>query len=124
KLAGRLRAWRLTETIDPDRAEAELAGRANVVEEARRDVDIGQAAGLALERLPVAERRLVGADLRRDDRDLERDAELGHRRVDEVAVCVGEDRQLPAAAACLFERGRNLGKGPPGRERSRQGVLL
>src|SRR5436305_14059708 len=100
----RLRAWLLAEAIDPDRAEAELVGGTDVVEEARRDVDVGQAAGLALERLPGAERRLVGADLRRDDRDLERDAELGHGGTAVVAVGVGQDRHLPAGAASRFPR--------------------
>src|SRR5437763_7370093 len=51
---------------------------------------------------------LVGADLRRDDRNLERDAELGHGRVDEIAVGVGQDRQLPATAARLDRKSTRL----------------
>src|SRR5439155_439275 len=76
------------------------------------------------EELPVPMRRLVRPDLGRDDRELERHADARHRRLDEVSVRVGEDRELPAAAARVGERCLNLGKRLPGRERARERILL
>ena len=40
QLARRLRLGRLVEAVDPDRAQAELVRRRDVVEEARRNVDV------------------------------------------------------------------------------------
>ena len=113
QLARRLRARGLAEPVDPDRRQAELVRRSDVVEEAGGDVDVRWTADPLLERAPVAERGLVRADLRRDDRLLERDADPFHRRVDVVAVGVREDRELPAALTRLLERRRHLRERPP-----------
>src|SRR5439155_965281 len=58
------------------------------------------------------------------DRELERNADLLLRGLDEVAVGVGEDRELPAVGADLPERLGNLRKRPPARQRARKRVLL
>ena len=74
------------------------------MEEARCDVHVALARCLRLleEALPVGVGGLVGTDLGGDDRALEWDAEALHRGVDEVAVCVRKDRELPASSAGLF----------------------
>ena len=108
QLARRRRPRVLVQAVDPDRREPELRRRRDVVEEARADVDVpgrvGEGAGGEL--VPVAGLRLVGADLARDDRLVERDPEQRLRCGDQVGVGVREDREPPAAAACLVERRR------------------
>src|SRR5712691_11291333 len=76
QLAGRCRAGALAETVDPDRAQAELVHGSDVVEEARRDVDVAfpRRRGAREELLPVAVSGFVRADLRGDDLELERHA--------------------------------------------------
>src|SRR5205085_5557468 len=82
----------LAEPVHPDRGQPELTRGRDVVEEARSDVHVTSAigAGSRVELLPVPVRRLVRADLRRDDGELEWNADALHRRVDEVTVGVGE----------------------------------
>ena len=108
------------------RAQPELTRRRDVVEEARRDVDVTVAVrGRRLEEaLPVPVRGLVGADVLGHDREVDRDAELLLRRGDQVAVGVGEERELPAAVAQLCERRRHVREGRPVRERPREGARL
>src|SRR5438132_12093675 len=95
----------LSVAVDPDRAETELARRHDIVEVALRDMNVPVAlrTGLLEELQPVAVARLVRADLRRDDRELERDADPRHRGVDELAVGVREAGELPASRAEGFE---------------------
>src|SRR5439155_16428573 len=109
----------LAEAVDPDRAEPELRRGRDVVVEARADVDMAsfRRAGLRVELLPVTVRRLVGADLTRHDLELERDADRQLRGLGEVAVGVGENRELPAARSRLLERGPQLRERAPARER-------
>jgi hypothetical protein len=52
--------------------------------------------------LPVAMPRLVRADLRCDDRGVERHADEPERRVEVVAVGVRENGELPAASARIL----------------------
>src|SRR5438876_10767454 len=68
--------------------------------------------------------RLVGADLRRDDRTLEGNADPLHRRLDEVAIRVGEDGELPAALPRLGQRAANFGERFPGRQRRREAPCI
>ena len=63
---------------------------------------------------------LVGTDLRRDDRELERDADPLQRRLDEVAIGVGEDGELPAASARILERRPHLRERHPRGKRLRE----
>ena len=89
----------LTKSVDPDRRDAELVRRLDVVEEALRDVHVSTSIGPGrlVEDLPMLVSRLVRADLARDDRELEGDAERLDRCVDEVAIRVREDPELPSA---------------------------
>ena len=84
---------------------------------ALRDVHVRvtRSARLLEELQPVPVARLVRVDLRRDDRKLEGNADPRDRRLDEVAIGVREERELPAARACLFEGRANLRKGTPTR---------
>src|ERR1700730_6129544 len=86
---------------------------------ALRDVNVSVTRGARLleESQPMAMAGLVRADLGRDDRKLERDADSAHRRFDEVAVAVGKDRELPAARARIFQRRSHVREGLPGRQR-------
>ena len=99
---------RLVQTVDPDRGDAELVGGRDVVEEARRHVDValGIGAEALVERLPVPVRGLVGADLAGDDRPVERDADRLHRGVEEVGIGVRERHEPPAPLAQLGQRRR------------------
>src|SRR4051794_5079959 len=65
ELARRPRLAGLAEAVDPDRAQAELRRRGDVVEMALRDVHVATALGAVFreEPLPVAVARLVRADL-------------------------------------------------------------
>src|SRR5438067_3316982 len=72
----------------------------------------------------MAERRLVRGDLGSHDRELERNADLLLRGVDEVAVGVGEDRELPAVGADLPKPVGHLRERTPARQRPRKRVLL
>ena len=114
------------EPVDPDRAEAELACRRDVVEETRADVHVPSRIGprARVELLPVLVAGLVRADLGRDDRELEGDTDGLHRRVDELAVGVREDRELPAARTRFLERGAHLGERLPRGQRAAERVLL
>src|SRR6266487_3951646 len=126
QLARRLRLRVLAEPVDPHRRDAERGRRCDVVEEARRDVDVAVAIGVASpeEDLPVPGRRLVRADLAGDDGQLELDADLPDRRLDEVPVGVGEDREPPAAVAHLLQGALYLGEGRPVGQRARERVAL
>src|SRR5436305_2314568 len=114
------RGWSgpLAEAVDPHGAEAEVRRGRDVVEEARADVHVAalRRAGTGEELLPVTVRRLVRADLARHDLELERDTDGPLRRLDEVAVGVREDRELPTALAGLLERRPHLRKRAPARE--------
>src|SRR5882724_7919965 len=94
----------LAEAVDPDGTQPEPGCRCDVVVEARGYVHVRgpRSSGLALEGLPMLVRRLVRADLRRDDRELERHADARERCIDVVAIGVGENRELPAASARVF----------------------
>src|SRR5512133_1531478 len=83
-------------------------------------VPFGWCCGLLEEARPVQVPRLVGADLGRDDRELEWDADLLHRGFDEVAVGVGQDRELPTARTRFLERRPHFWEGLPGGKRLRQ----
>src|SRR6266508_1084252 len=63
----------LAETVDPDRAQSQLAGRNDVVKVAGGNVDVVVALGARVceEALPVRVRGLVGADLRRDHAEVD-----------------------------------------------------
>jgi len=126
KLDVRLGPGLLAETVDPDRAQTELDRRRDVVEEAGPDVNVSLpcGAGAFEERVPVRTGRLVRADLGGDDREVEGHSDPGHRRLDEVTVRVGENRQLPAAAARILERSAHLGERRPRRKRARESVRL
>src|SRR5207244_746844 len=119
QLARRRWAGSLAEPVDPDGAEAELRRRRDVVEEARADVDVAtlRRARPGEELLPVPRRRLVRADLARHDLQLERDADRPLRRLDEVAVGVRQDRELPATRPGLLECRPHLRERAPARER-------
>src|SRR5919201_3035854 len=110
QLAGRRRLVPLPVAVDPDRLQAELAGRDDVVKMALRDVHVAFARHVDLceEALPVRMPRLVGADLGGDDRELEGNADLLHRRLDEITVGVRQDGELPASGARRFERRTDL----------------
>ena len=111
---------RLAQPVDPDAGDAELACRLDVVEQALGDVDVVRAVGpgLLAEHLPVALGRLVRADLGGDDHSLKGDADGDHRGVDQVAIGVGEDRELPAAVARFGERGGHIVEDGPRRKRA------
>src|SRR6266545_1688708 len=79
---------------------------------------------LVEEARPVAMGRLVGADLRSNDRELERDADPRHRRLDEIAVGVREDGELPAARASALQRRAYLGERLPAGQGVGQRILL
>ena len=83
-------------------------------------------AGLLPKHLPVSLRRLVGADLGGDDHPLEGDPDGDHRGVDQVAIRVREDRELPAAIARLGQCRRDIVEHRPGRKRpgERAGLSL
>jgi hypothetical protein len=118
----------LVETVDPDAAEAELARRLDVVEEARRHVGVGVAVGgRGLEEsLPMGVGGLVRLDVLGDDRNVDRHAELPLRRGNQVSVRVREDGELPAAVTDLGERVRHLGERRPAGQgaRERAGLAL
>src|SRR6478735_5114959 len=103
----------LAESVDPDRRQSERIRRHDIVEVALRDmyVMIGRGTRLGEEAIPVCARRFVRADLRGDDGELERHADLLHRAFDEVTIGVGEDRELPAARAYVLERRAHLREG-------------
>src|SRR5439155_18145945 len=108
--------------VDPDRAQSKLGRRSDVVEVTLGDVHmpVARRAGLLEEARPVRVLWFERAELRRDDRKLERDSDPYLRRLDEVPVCVGEDRELPASAARILERRRNLRERLPRGQRFRQ----
>src|SRR5438093_8174500 len=112
----------LAVAIDPDRAQPELVRRNDVVEVTLSNVHMTfrRCCSLLEEARPVQLPGLVGTDLRRDDRELERDADPLHRGVDEVAIGVGEDRKLPTAGTRCLERPPDLREGLPRGERLRQ----
>src|SRR5881227_4390761 len=119
-LTRRRRLERLGEPIDPHGRDAERRSRNDVVEVRRGDMHVRQATDTFLECTPVAERRLVRADLPRDDRELERNADARHRRLDEVAVGVRQDRELPASRSRGVEGLTRLRKNRPLRKRPRE----
>jgi hypothetical protein len=98
------------------------------VEEARCDVDVRVAVGCRVleEALPVRVRRLVGADVLRHYREVDRDAKVPLRRLDQVTVGVREEREHPTAVAELGERGRHVEERRPVRQclRERVGLAL
>src|SRR5579864_5753615 len=116
----------LAEPVDPDGAQPKLSGRRDVVEETRGYVHVPGAVGTGSreELLPVSVSRLVGADLRGDDRELEGNTDPTHRRVDVIAVGVGENGELPPAPASLLERRLHLRKRLPPRQRPCECVLV
>ena len=61
-----------------------------------------------VEGLPVAVRRLVGPRLGRRDRDVRLDAQLLHRRRQQVGVGVREQPDLPAAEHPIEESDRPI----------------
>ena len=94
----------LVEPVDPDRRDPELRRGRDVVEEALSDMDVADIAAHSLtEDLPVLVGRLVRADFARDDRQVEANADRVHRGVDQIAVGVREDPELPAAVVRLRE---------------------
>ena len=101
-------------------------GGADVVEVALGDVDV--AAGrrrVALgEGAPVAAGRLVGADLRGDDRAFEGHADGGQRGVDEISVGIRQGDQPPPTPVRLGQRGRRVGKYRPAGQRPSQRIPL
>ena len=105
----------LAEAVDPDVLEAELAGRRDVVEQARGHVHVGFAVGRRRveESLPVTVGRLVGLHVLGDDGHVDRNAELLLGRGDQVAVGVREECELPATVPELGERAGNLREGRP-----------
>src|SRR6476659_8433707 len=110
ELAGRRRVVSFGVAVDPDRAQSKLVRRNDVVEVALGDVHVRltRRGGLLEEPRPVPELRLVRADFRRHDRKLERDADPAHRSLDEIAVGVGKDRELPTARSRVLERRPHL----------------
>jgi hypothetical protein len=76
------------------------------------------------ELVPVARRRLVRADLGRDDGQVELDAEPVEGRVEKVAVGVRQDREPPAARARVLERSGHLGKRLPVGKRASERALF
>src|ERR671910_2473250 len=96
ELSRRRRLSLLPETVDPDRADAELACGSDVVEVALGHVDVARPIGVRplVEGSPVAVRRLVRADLRGDDRAVEQDADPAQRGFDQVAIGVREGDEL------------------------------
>src|SRR6266852_5939204 len=76
ELACRRRLMPFAVAVDPDRAQSELASRSDVVEVTLGDMHVRftRRGGLLEEPGPMRVAGLVGADLRRDDRELERDA--------------------------------------------------
>src|SRR5918999_5455070 len=97
ELSRRRRLSLLPEAVDPDRADAELACGSDVVEVALGHVDVARPIRVRplVEGSPVAVRRLVRADLRGDDRAVERDADPAQRGFDQVAIGVREGDELP-----------------------------
>src|SRR5437867_3214451 len=83
---------RLAETIDPHGGEPELGTGRDVVEQARGDVHVPGAvrAGLGEEAVPVSVRRFVRARLGRGDAQVDRNADEGQRRVQQIRVRVGQ----------------------------------
>src|SRR5438552_8651573 len=126
ELGVRLRFGLLAEPVDPDRAKPERRRRRDVVEEARGyvDVRVGLGAASGEELVPMSARRLVGADLGRNDRELELDAESREGRVEEIAVGVRQDGQPPARGSYLRERLGHLDERCPPGERAAERVLL
>ena len=103
--------------VDPHARQPERGARLHVVEERRRHVDVARAVGLGLpeERLPVSERRLVRADVGRHDAQIDRHADRGERRVQEVGVGVRQDAELPAARPELRQGRRHVRERRPRR---------
>ncbi len=97
---------------------AEPGTRLGVVEQRRTDVDVAGrvGAGLAEEDLPVAGRRLVGADLGRHHTQVDGHPDGRQGGVEEVRVRVGQDGQSPAPAAQLGQR-RAAPRGTTGQRR-------
>ena len=113
---------RLIQTI----FRSELARRSDIVEEARRHVDVVRTLGgrQLEETLPVPVRRLVGADVLGRDDQVERYAERLFGLDDQCAIGVGEDREIPAAprsssSAC----GTSRNGGQSGNERDERARL-
>jgi hypothetical protein len=77
------------------------------------DVTTGLDARVLAERLPVARRRLVRADVAGDDRRAEGNSDGRDRRVDQIAIRVREDRETPPALARLGERRPHVRKDGP-----------
>ena len=114
---------RLAEAVDPDGRNVELPRRRDVVEEAGCDVDVapGRRIKPVGEDLPVAVRRLVRADLARDDRPVEGNTDGLHGGGEEVLIRVRERHESPPSRPELGEgpgdlredrpRGQRLGKG-------------
>ena len=100
------RIGRFSEPVHPDRRDPQLPSGHDVVVEALRDVHVRgrMDPGPLAKDLPVPVRRLVGADLAGDDREVERDPDRRHRRLDEIAIRVGEDREPPAARTRFLQR--------------------
>src|SRR5438132_14002807 len=117
---------RLAKTVDPDRVEPARGGRREVVEQARPDVHVSLAVGTAPgeELVPVPGRRLVRADLGGDDREVDRYGNPCERGVEQVAVGVREDGELPAARTRVLECRRHLRERIPLRQRATERVLL
>src|SRR5205823_12784492 len=95
-------------------------------EKARSHVDVTLGVGVTPgeEFVPVTARRLVRADLGRDDREVELDSDARERGVEKVTVRIREDGEPPTQGASLPERLRHYREGFPARQRATQGVLL
>src|SRR5882724_1351264 len=119
ELARRRRLVPFAVAVDPDRAQPELVRRCDVVEVTLGDMHMPftRRAGLLEEARPVPVLGLVRPDLGCDDCELERDADALHGRLDEVAVGVGENCELPAAGTRILECRRHLPERPPGGQR-------
>src|SRR5258708_5501034 len=96
----------LSLAVDPHAGDAELAGRPDVVEVALRNVNprVGRRSKRRLKQQEVRRVRLVSGHIFGRDHRVERHWEPPLSQRDDVAVAVGQQRQLPAFLAKLAER--------------------
>src|SRR6266536_2074023 len=108
----------LAEAVDPYSGDPELRRRGDVVEQARRHVDVPIGARLRSfpEYVPVSVSGLVRTGIVCGDNQVRLDADVQDRRGEQVRVGVRQDAQPPPSRSDLLQRASHLRKGRPGRK--------
>src|SRR6266545_3202529 len=109
----------LAQPVDPYGGDSELRSRGDVVEQARRHVDVPRAVGLcpSPEDVPVLVGGLVRTGIVCGDNQVRLDADVQDRRGEQVRVGVRQDAQPPPSRSDLLERASHFWKCQPGRKR-------